>query len=149
MAIFPSYNADLENQINNITSATSSLKEIGRSFKFDWNEKQFQIKDGRVMETSKLQALKQWITLCLRTYPNEFNIYKDTDFGCNIKDCLGHKLDTYWRAQLESEIRKGLLKNAQIKSIDSINFTQEKMLITVNITLTLSNNELLNHSTTL
>jgi phage baseplate assembly protein W len=135
---------DLEEQIN--TESQTSTLQIGRSFLFDFDKNEFVFKDGKMVEITGLQALKQWINLCLRTFIKKYEVYKDTDFGCKIEDLLGSRLNAYNYAEMQREIREALIKNENIKDVRNIVINQEKKVFTVDMDIELVNKELLNES---
>lgn len=125
--MFPEMNPDLEQQILNINANTRAIpKTLGRSFKFDFCTGQFALSNGKLVDSSKEETVKQWISLCLRTFKDKYLVYKDTGFGTNLQNVLGHKLDTFYKTLVCTEIKKGLAKNSQIKSVDNIQLTTEK-----------------------
>ncbi|KZL93562.1 DUF2634 domain-containing protein [Clostridium magnum] len=135
---------DLEEQINT-ENQTSTLK-IGRSFLFDFTENKFVIKDGNMIEITGLQALEQWIRLCLNTLVKKYKVYEDTEFGCKIEDLLGSRLNSYTYSEMQREIREALIKNENIKDVRNIVITQEKRTFTVAMDVELVNKELLYQS---
>lgn len=139
MSIFPSV-PDIE-EIQE-TEGTEQQINIGRSFIFDFETGKFLIEDGQIKETTELQALEQWIQLCLQTYTDKFNIYKNTGFGCNIEDMIGIRLDAFAESELKREIEEGLLKNKQIESVNNIGIKQDRITIILDIEVTLSNGDL-------
>ena len=142
MSIFPSVPTITEEEIQEI-EGTEQQTNIGRSFIFNFLTGQFLVENGQIQETTELQALEQWIQLCLQTYTDKFNVYKDTGFGCNIEDMVGVKLDAFYESELTREIEEGLLKNNQIESVNNISITQENISIIIDIDVTLTNGSLI------
>lgn len=142
MSIFPSVPTITEEEIQEI-EGTEQQNNIGRSFVFNFETGQFLVENGQIQETTELQALEQWIQLCLQTYMDKFNVYKDTGFGCNIEDMVGVKLDAFYESELTREIEEGLLKNNQIESVNNISITQENISIIIDIDVTLTNGSFL------
>lgn len=95
-------------------------------FLFDFNKNEFAIQDGKLVECTEVKAVEQWITLILQTYKDKYNIYKDTDFYCNIEDLRGQKPNGFVLSELKREITEALLKHRYIKSVDNFEFTKEK-----------------------
>lgn len=143
MSIFPSVPNIEEIQETEGTEQRTNIGRIGRSFLFDFEKGQFLVENGQIQETTELQALEQWIQLCLQTYTDKFNIYKNTGFGCNIEDVVGIRLDAFAESELKREIEEGLLKNKQIESVNNIGIKQDRITIILDIEVTLSNGDLL------
>ncbi|KOF56818.1 hypothetical protein AGR56_09150 [Clostridium sp. DMHC 10] len=137
--MFPEMNEDLQNQILNINANTETIKkELGRSFKFDFDTGQFILSDGKLINTPREETIRQWISLCVRTCVDKYEVYKSTGFGVNLEKIIGHKLNIFYRQVIVTEIQKGLLKNTEIKSVDNIELIEEKdkLFIKANIKLT-------------
>lgn len=135
---------DLEEQIN--TENQTSILEIGRSFLFDFTENKFVFKDGKMVEITELQALEQWIKLCLNTLVKKYKVYKDTTFGCKIEDLLGSRLNSFTYSEMQREIKEALIKNENINDVRNIVINQEKRTFTISMDVELVNKELLNEN---
>lgn len=137
--MFPALTEDLLEQINNINGISSNtVTELGKTFKFDYSTNSFVQTDGKLTELAdKVKSVEQWILLILDTPKDEYNIYKDTDFYCNIKDLKGRKLDVYKRAELEREITESVKKHRYVKNVTDFTITQEKRQTAVSFTVKL------------
>lgn len=136
--MFPALTPALQEQIDNVNGSTKSdNKELGRSFVFNFDTGQFIVGDGKLIDTTREQTIRQWISLCIKSYINKYEVYKGTGFGVNLEKIIGHKLNIFYRQVIVTEIQKGLLKNSEIKSVDNIQLTEEKdkLFIAANIKL--------------
>lgn len=128
----------LQEQTDNINSLTSTeVKKLGRCFLFDFDTNTFVIKDGKLVECTEVGAVEQWIKLILQTYKDKFNVYKGTDFYCNIEDLVGKKPNGFRLSELKREVTEALLKHRYIQGVDDFEFTNEREKIIVNFTVTL------------
>ncbi len=128
----------LQEQTNNINySSTSTVTKLGRCFLFDYDTGNFVLKDGRLVECTEVEAVEQWIKLILQTYKDKYNVYKGTDFYCNIEDLVGQKPNGFIFSELKREITEALLKHRYIKSVDDFEFTNEREKTIINFTVTL------------
>lgn len=113
MAIFPT-DVDLSSIIVNTTDETADStapETVGRSFGFDFAEGKFIFADGKVVETNKLQAIKNWIELYIRTDVLKYKVY-DADFGVDLKDLISYRLPRgYQVAEIIRRITEGILSN--------------------------------------
>lgn len=62
-----------------------------RSLLFDYEKKLFVVKTGNVQETSRVEAVKQWIELFIRVELNKYAIYSD-NFGLDLSNLIGYRL---------------------------------------------------------
>lgn len=62
-----------------------------RSLLFDYEKKLFVVKTGNVQETSRVEAVKQWIELFIRVELNKYVIYSD-NFGLDLSNLIGYRL---------------------------------------------------------
>jgi hypothetical protein len=142
MSIFP----DIDFEINEMAAAVAkeALPKMGKVFLFDFATKKHVLSDGKLVEADELQAIKQWVNLCLRTYINRYKIYMDTGFGVNAEDIIGHKtnLNDFYIIELEREIKDALLKNARIVGITEVIFAQNENVLNVSFTIELYNGEI-------
>ncbi|RMD02732.1 DUF2634 domain-containing protein [Clostridium autoethanogenum] len=120
---------DLQQQIDNISSITT-IEPLGKVFKFDFENKCFVIQDGKLVELiTNEEKIEQWIHQIVLTYKDKFDVYKDTDFYCNIEDFFGKKFTKYkgyYQSELINEIRTALTKHRYIQSVDTFELTHMK-----------------------
>lgn len=62
-----------------------------RSLLFDYEKKSFVVNTGNVQETSRVEAVKQWIELFIRVELNKYAIYSD-NFGLDLSNLIGYRL---------------------------------------------------------
>lgn len=138
MSIFPGLIPDLQNQMSNISKgSTQEIRKIGRSFLFDFEKNEFVRKDGRLVELDEKSAIKQWIYLILQTYKDKFNVYKDSEFYCNIEDLKNAKPSGFVFSELKREITEALVKHRYIKGINDFetNYNKEQLQISFTVNL--------------
>jgi hypothetical protein len=145
--LFPSLNIDQADLIDNADEDTEIIQKqdinnIAEVPKFDFTSLKFEVIDGKAITVKGKDALEQWIYLLLKTYQDEFEVYKNTDFYCNItKDIFGNKLDDYWASELENEITEKLLLSPYIYSIDNFEIVDNKDTIDLSFVVTTYNAE--------
>ncbi|MBW9170785.1 DUF2634 domain-containing protein [Clostridium estertheticum] len=146
-SILPELNIEELVTLNNydkVTTENTSLLPIGRSIKFDFINKKFVVVAGQVIENTAIETLEQWINLILITYKDKYNVYKDTNFYCNIGDLIAKKPNDYRISELERRITESLLRHRYIKSITNFIITKEKRTLKVEFTVILNDNSILN-----
>ncbi len=82
--IFPQTNYDVE-------TVTQDTNTGERSIMFDYKTNQFIMKNGNVQETSRVDAVRQWIELFIRVELNKYAIYSN-NFGLDLRNLVGYRL---------------------------------------------------------
>ena len=72
-------------------STGTSEKTLGKVFLFDFNTKRHVLRDGKPVETTYEEAIKQWLTMLLITEVNKFKVYKDSGFGVEFLQFIGRR----------------------------------------------------------
>lgn len=131
--MFPN-DVDLNIYVNTVddTQDTAVTGTIGRSIKFDYDKKEFVILDGKPIELSKIDSIKQWIELYIRTEINKYAVYTDS-FGVDTRGLLGYRLPRgYQVAEIMRRINEGILtKCPDIKSVGEWDFSNGTFSFTV------------------
>ena len=79
-------------QISYDVSPKLEQQETGeRSLLFDYKKNRFVVKSGNVQETTRVEAVKQWIELFIRVELNKYAIYSD-NFGLDLSNLVGYRL---------------------------------------------------------
>jgi len=134
--VFP-IDVDIENikQATIAEGSTASIYmtgDIGRSIVFDYDKEEFVLVDGKCKEPSKIEAIKQWVELFIRTELNKYVIYTD-EFGVDMSGLLGYRLPrSYQVAEIMRTINKGILtKCPNVVSVSEWNFDKGNFSFTV------------------
>lgn len=115
-----------------VNSSNPTNMNYGLSYKFDFDKNQFVIEDGKPVELSTVDAIKQWITLCLKTQFEEFKSYYFTNFGVDTGTLFGLKKKDYKIGRVEEEIANALLQNEYITNVTNFSESYDKNTITIN-----------------
>ena len=122
--MFPN-DVDLDIVVNTVddTLDTATAGTIGRSIKFDYDKKEFIVDEGKLVEPSKIDSIKQWIELYIRTEISKYAIYTES-FGIDTRGLLGYRLPRgYQVAEIMRRINEGILtKCPDVKSISDWDF---------------------------
>lgn len=111
---------------------TSSVVPYGLNYKFDFDKNEFVIRDGKLVELSTVDAIKQWIILCLKTQFEEYKSYYFTNFGMNTQPLFGLKKNDYKIGRVEEEIANALKQNRYIRDVTNFSESYDKMNVTIN-----------------
>lgn len=105
---------------------------IGRSIAFDYAKNEFIVEDGKLVEPSKIGAIKQWIELYIRTEINKYAIYTE-EFGIDTSGLVGYRLPRgYQVAEIMRRINEGILmKCPDVVSVSNWDFAKGTFSFTV------------------
>ena len=97
------------NSIQSTKTATNAQHKVGRSFKFDYKTHRFVFEDGRNVEDTQIEAIKQWIELFIRTEMKKYLIYSDS-FGLDLTKLLGYRLPRAYKvSEIKRRITEGIM----------------------------------------
>lgn len=95
-----------------------------KTFNWDFDEGDFVLRDGKLVELSGIDYLKTWIKKALYTVINSL-IYEGTDYGSGHHTLIGQNFHPdYSRSEYERLIREALLTNEAITRVDNFAFSQ-------------------------
>ena len=122
--------------IDNKSNTSSGTK----SYMFDFENGDFVVRDGKLIECDGIDAIKVWIEKILRTEKGRYPIYDNTEYGCHLEDLIiGNSYTVeFIEAELKREIEDALKQNPQIKSVTNFKITRNKNAITVNLEVVLN-----------
>lgn len=108
-----------EFEINIEEIGAANRSDLGRCFLFDFKNNRHVIRDGKLVECTKQEAVKQWVNLILKTSIDKYKIYQDSWFGLSYESFIGNKTFplVMLQAELEMEIKEKLLNHVLINSI--------------------------------
>ena len=109
--MFPS-DVDLSNVTYTSTEQATNaldLTKLGQSLAFDYGSNTFVIVAGTNKIPTKIDSIKQWIELFIRTEKDRYKIYTD-EFGCDFSDLVGWRLPRgYQVSEIMRRINDGIL----------------------------------------
>ncbi len=115
--------------------------KIKRELKYSFDSQKFDVMDGRVLENTDIEAVKQWIRLFLHTLKDSVTVYEGTKMGTSYKDIIGWKTinDGFVNSELEREIKEGFPLNPAIEKVLSVSFQKVDEKLSINIKVLLKN----------
>jgi len=124
-------------RIENTENPVAVVDETTISFRFDFEEGDFIVQDGKLVQCAGETALEVWIEKVLRTEKNRFKIYEGADYGIVIEDLLiGRNYSVaFIEAELRREIEDALLKNPLITGINSVAVERSETFANISIYL--------------
>ena len=122
--------------INNESNTSSGTK----SYLFDFENGDFVVRDGKLIECDGINAIKVWIEKILRTEKGRYPIYDNTEYGCHLEDLIiGNSYTAeFIEAELKREIEDALKQNPRITSVTNFNITRNTNAITVTLEVVLN-----------
>lgn len=95
--------------VSTVDSTVTTTDTLGASLKFDYETERFILVDGKNVEPSKIDAIKQWIELYIRTELGKYKVYTD-DFGVDLRGLVGWRLPRgYQISEIMRRINTGIL----------------------------------------
>lgn len=128
------------NSTNIILDNESNTSSGTKSYMFDFENGDFVVRDGKLIECDGIDAIKVWIEKILRTEKGRYPIYDNTEYGCHLEDLIiGNSYTAeFIEAELKREIEDALKQNPQITSVTNFNITRNTNAITVTLEVVLN-----------
>ncbi|WP_164766654.1 DUF2634 domain-containing protein [Paenibacillus chibensis] len=101
--------------------------DLGKVFLFDFEEKRYVLRDGKPIEATYDEAIRQWVTMLLITEIDQYIIYADTGFGIGIKQFIGRRdipLGVI-NSEVKRQITEQVTKHSQITGVDNFEIDRE------------------------
>ncbi|WP_163468458.1 DUF2634 domain-containing protein [Fusobacterium sp. IOR10] len=121
--------------------------DINKKYKdilWDVKENKIVIKDGKNIITNKVQQVKQWLLILIKTETEKYNVYKGTEFGMtNLYNLIGHQFITspFIISELKRELIEKCSLNENIESVENIDITNNFNELKINMTVKIDNEE--------
>lgn len=133
--MFPQFEVNIEE------IATPSRDKLGKVFLFDPKSRRHILRDGKLVEATELEAVKQWVELLLKTQVDKYPIYKGTYFGLSTHELIGEKQFPLMmlQAMIEQEIKEKAVEHVLIKSIVSFKIERSDRGLTISFKVILKN----------
>lgn len=109
-----------------------------KTFDFDFDKGDFNLKNGSPAVLGGIDALKLWIQKAVNTQFGRYPIYKRRQYGANIEDLIigkSYDLD-FVRSELQREIETTLLRYDDITGMSGFDITREADVMKISFTLT-------------
>jgi len=102
-------------------------KDLGKVFLFDFEKRQYVLKDGKPVEASYEEAIRQWVTMLLITELDQFVVYRDTVFGIGFKQFIGRRDIPFGVivSEVKRQITDAVTVHSQITNVDDFTLARE------------------------
>lgn len=104
-----------------------------RTYLYDFDNGDFILRDGKLVQVEGIDALKIWIDKTIRTPQNKVAIYLDTDYGVAISDLIvgnNYPLD-FIEAEVKRELSSTLLQHPDIHTINQFKVMREDAEVSI------------------
>lgn len=109
-----------------IEQLPEDLPPIGKSFLYDFNQGDFVLKNGKLVELHGVESLKMWIEKTMRTERYRFRIYDNTEYGVILEELIGMNLPrAFIEAEIEREVTESLASSPYIDSLENWSFERD------------------------
>lgn len=108
---------------------------IGRTPLFDFRNNRYVVKDGKIIECTQEEAVRQWVGFLVKTTAEKYRVYDGTEFGTYIENYIGYKDTAFVASEIKREIEEKVELNRAIDRIED--FDAEKDGSRLKITLTI------------
>ena len=139
MAIFPEYDYEMDEEITE--EAIPESVKIGRTPLFDFATGQYVIKDGKVVECTQEEAIRQWVGFLIKTPADRFEVYEGTEFGTYIHNLIGWKDAGFVASEIKRELEEKCIENRAISGIKNFDVIKNGGAIHINMTVMTNEDE--------
>ena len=115
----------------------TSEKTLGKVFLFDFNTKRHILRDGKPVEATYEEAIKQWLTMLLITEVGKFTVYKDSGFGVEFLQFIGRR--DLPLGVIISEVKRQLeekaLEHPEIEGLSDFEIIRENNVVAISFSV--------------
>lgn len=137
--MFPEIDYDFEEEEKQETLLESTT--IGRTPLFDFSSGSYVIRDGKIVECSQEEAVRQWVGFLVKTAAEKFPVYDGTDFGTYIENYIGYKDVGFVASEIKREVEEKALLNRAIKFIEDFEAEKEGSRLHITLTVVMQTDE--------
>lgn len=120
--------------------------KLGRCFLFDFETGQHVIQNGKLVECTKEQAIKQWIRRLIMTKQGKFRVYDGSKFGLiDLYNLRGQSVvsNSYMQGEIKRELKENIEKHYFIKKVESVVLTFIGEVMAINLLVRLEDETLI------
>ena len=137
--MFPEIDYDFEEEEKQETLLESTT--IGRTPLFDFSSGSYVIRDGKIVECSHEEAVRQWVGFLVKTAAEKFPVYDGTDFGTYIENYIGYKDVGFVASEIKREVEEKAILNRAIKFIEDFEAEKEGSRLHITLTVVMQTDE--------
>ena len=134
--MFPEIDYDFEFEEEQDTELLPTT--LGRTPLFDFKTGKYVLKDGKVVECTQEQAVRQWVGFLVKTAAKKYAVYENTEFGTYIENYIGYKDSAFVASEIKREIEEGIVQNRAIDRTEDFEAEREGSRLKISLTLFLT-----------
>ena len=100
--------------------------KLGRVPLFDFKKGKYVLKDGKVVECTQEQAVRQWVGFLVKTAVGKYAVYENY---------IGYKDTAFVASEIKREIEEGVTQNRAIDRIEDFEAEREGGRLKISLTV--------------
>ena len=134
--MFPETEVNIDNLVQQTNQASTNTR-LGRCFLFDFSEGEYVTKDGKLIEATEEQAIKQWVELLVRTVLNKYKVYENTGFGTTFDRIIGQKTlpQGFINSEVKRELEEKVIMHKRISGISDFSTIRTRYGLEIRFTV--------------
>lgn len=137
--MFPEIDYDFETEEQ--TDAELLPETIGRTPLFDFDTGRYVIRDGKLIECTQEEAVRQWVGFLVKTAAERFAVYEGTEFGTYIENYIGYKDAAFVASEIKREIMEKTELNRAISEIAGFLHEKDGSRLRIHLTVIMREGE--------
>lgn len=136
--MFPEIDMEIEEEEDVEEEETLQSTTIGRTPLFNFSTGKYEIKDGKIIECTQEEAVRQWVGFLVKTFVGKYRVYDNTDFGTYIENYIGEKNRGFVLSEIKRELEEKAEDNRAIEDITDIEGKTKGDKMTINLTIVMT-----------
>lgn len=136
--MFPEIDMEIEEEEDVEEEETLQSTTIGRTPLFNFSTGKYEIKDGKIIECTQEEAVRQWVGFLVKTFVGKYRVYDNTDFGTYIENYIGEKNRGFVLSEIKRELEEKVEDNRAIEEITDIEGKTKGDKLTISLTIVMT-----------
>lgn len=136
--MFPEIDMEIEEEEDVEEEETLQSTTIGRTPLFNFSTGKYEIKDGKIIECTQEEAVRQWVGFLAKTFVGKYRVYDNTDFGTYIENYIGEKNRGFVLSEIKRELEEKAEDNRVIEEITDIEGKTKGDKLTISLTIVMT-----------
>lgn len=136
--MFPEIDMEIEEEEDVEEEETLQSTTIGRTPLFNFSTGRYETKDGKIIECTQEEAVRQWVGFLVKTFMGKYRVYDNTDFGTYIENYIGEKNRGFVLSEIKRELEEKAEDNRAIEEITDIEGKAKGDRMTISLTIVMT-----------
>lgn len=132
--MFPDTDFNIENEV------VEEKKSLGKVYLFDFDTNKYILEDGKLVETTKNEAIRKYAAWTIKTILGKYAIYQD-DYGIDFSFRFTKLPTGFVESELRRQIKEQLTKHILVNDVVDFKTTRESSKLIMSFTLVTTENE--------